>query len=122
MALLSGSSSWLSETQPFGSLTETYGYDSLGRRTSKQISDGAQSFLIQQSISDYGNPLGLAYPSGSGISVVSYGYDSALRPVSVTADGVVQALKNYGTGSGSAGDSTVVDSVIFGKPPPMPRY
>lgn len=78
----------MSESQPYGTLTESYGYDGLRRPTSKMVSDGVQSFTTTQALDAAGRVTSLTYPSAGGRSdYVSIAYDAYGRVSAVNLNG-----------------------------------
>ncbi|MBS1580601.1 MAG: RHS repeat protein, partial [Bacteroidetes bacterium] len=104
----------LTETQPYGALTETYAYDTgFFRLIAKTTSDGTQSFTVGQSLFADGRVASLAYPAAAGrADTVAYGYDSLGRVTTVRLNGeaVPSGSQVYDQLAGSA----VVDTVTLG--------
>lgn len=87
----------LQETQPYGTVQESYGYDDLLRMNSKSISDGQTTFSISGSYFDAGGLNSLTYPSGGGTTgkTVTVSYDALNRPTDVFLGGVKRGHKDY---------------------------
>lgn len=103
----------MTETQPNGTLVETYGYDALARLNHRTISDGSpQSFAIHREMDAFGNVTSLTYPAGGGRAeqIVTYGVDDLNRPSSVVLGSDVRGQMNYGTPNGNA----VTDTLVYG--------
>lgn len=94
----------MTEAQPNGTLSETYGYDALARQNSKTMSDGSQSFTISRVLDAFGNVKSISYPGGGGRAsqAVTYDFDAQNRPWTVSIAGTQRAQMVYGTGSGNA--------------------
>lgn len=94
----------MDETQANGVLVETYGYDALGRPITKSISDGAETFTINQTLDSIGSVTSLSYPTAGGRSqqTVFYGLDDLGRPKNATlSDGTILGKMDLGSASGT---------------------
>ena len=100
----------LTESQPHGTLTETYEYDDLGRLNSKSVSDGSRSFSISRVLDASGNVVSLTYPSGAGraAQTATTHFDALNRPDVVYLDGNQRGQMIYGPGSGTAFMDTLI--------------
>ena len=106
--LLSG----FTESQPNGTITETYAYDDLNRLSLKTVSDGIRSFDVKRGLDAFGNEISLTYP-GAGThaaQTLSTAYDSLNRPGSLSLGSAQRAYMTYGTGNGT---SSVSDTLNF---------
>lgn len=101
----------LAETQPYGTLYETYGYDNLLRLNQKQVGDGINSFAISQVLDAFGNVRSLTYPTGPAGSpqVVTTTPDQFGRPQTVSS-GANFGQWIYDTGT----FNTHTDNLIYG--------
>lgn len=93
------------ESQPYGTLMESYGYDDVGRMKAKTVSDtGGQSFTISRTLDPAGNVSTLSYPSGGGrlAQVVKYHRDSLARPDVVSLDAAIRGRMTYDQVSGTS--------------------
>jgi hypothetical protein len=99
------------ETQPWGSFTENYTSDELGRLLTKTIADDTgQSFSLSRTLDALGNVLTLTYPTGGGraAQVVKYDHvDPALRVTDVWLDGAKRGHMGYDIVSGTAVSNTL---------------
>ena len=85
------------ESQPNGTLMESYGYDDIGRLNAKTIADeGGQTFAISRALDAAGQVASLTYPAGGGrlAQVATYHYDTIARPHSTVLDGAYRAQSN----------------------------
>jgi hypothetical protein len=93
------------ESQPYGTLLESYGYDDIGRVTAKTVSDGGgQSFTGSRTLDPSGNVSRLSYPSGGGraVQVVKYSYDTLARPKVASLDSAYRGGMAYDQVSGTS--------------------
>lgn len=93
------------ESQPYGTLLESYGYDDIGRVTAKTVSDGGgQSFTVSRTLDPSGNVSRLSYPSGGGraVQVVKYNYDTLARPKVASLDAAYRGGMAYDQVSGTS--------------------
>lgn len=100
----------LTETQPNGTLSETYDYDALARLNSKSVGDGTLAFTVSRILDASGNTVSLTYPAvgGRAAQTVRTAFDSQNRPWSVRLDNVNRAQMNYGPGSGNGWTDTLL--------------
>ncbi len=98
----------LVESQANGAVTESYGYDDLGRAITKTLSDGDYAFTVAQSLDAFGKAVELRYPTGGGRGARSAvtRYDALHRPISQDFDGLtnVAALAYDQTMNGEEGE------------------
>ena len=105
----------LSETQPYGTLTETYAYDSFFRLNNKTVGDGHEIFRVMQSLDAAGRQTSLTYPTPAGrADKVVNGFDGLGRVVTVTLNGETQYTGSLIPDQVSASSSAVVDTVVLG--------
>ncbi len=103
----------VTDTQPNGVVTETYGYDDLARLASKTITDEAgQSFTVSRELDAWGNVATLTYPAGGGkpTRTLVYAYDGLNRLTDLTLGGN-RAHMDYDQ---SIGSSTSTNKLTFG--------
>ncbi len=95
----------LTELQPTGTMSESYGYDDLARLNARTVSDPAtgRSFSISRILDASGNPVSLSYPAGGGRAgqTVTTEYDSVNRPKTVRLDNVLRGQMTYGSATGN---------------------
>ncbi len=95
----------MNETQAFGTLTETYTGDELGRPLTKTVRDEAgMSFSMSQALDTQGHVTRFTYPSGGGRAdqVATFAVDATFRVTDVNLDGVQRGHMAYDAVSGSA--------------------
>jgi len=90
----------IAESQPYGTITENYVPDSLGRTQSKTVTDGTQTFTVSQSLDALGHVKALTYPAGGSKSAetVNFGFDNYARPNSAMVGSTMMGSYDYGEG------------------------
>jgi YD repeat-containing protein len=90
------------DSQPYGTLTESFGYDDLDRLAVKTTSDGLHAFPVSRKLYDSGTIRALCFPAKSSSTVLT-SLDDLSRPQTVTLDGSTRGQMFYddmGTGTG----------------------